>query len=88
MKWLWLCRTSNNKPWTCDRLPCLDNARAIFEASVMHVLGNGESCLFWQDKWIDNQKVDMIGPLILNFVDKGAIRSRTVAQALVAPLGS
>jgi hypothetical protein len=79
MKWLWLWSTSNDKPWTCDRLPCSDQSRAIFHASVMHVIGNGEFCLFWQDKWIDNQSVDMIAPLLLNFVDKGVLCSRTVA---------
>jgi hypothetical protein len=41
---------------------------------------------FWQDKWINNQSVDMNAPLLLNFVDKGALHSRTVAQGLVAHL--
>jgi hypothetical protein len=84
MKWLWLCRTSNDKPWTCDHLPCSDNAKAIFHALVILVLGNCEFCLFWKDKWIDNQSVDMIAHLLLNFFDQGALHSRTVAQGLVA----
>jgi hypothetical protein len=45
MAWALVC-TSNDKPWTCDRLPYSHNARAIFHSSVLHVLGNGESCLF------------------------------------------
>jgi hypothetical protein len=50
----------------------------------MPVLGNGVSCLFWKDRWINNKSVDMVAPLLLDFVDKRALRTRTVAQGLPA----
>jgi hypothetical protein len=35
---------------------------------------------FSRDKWIDNQNVEMIAPILLHFMDRGALAKRTLAQ--------
>ena len=54
----------------------------MFDASVCIALGNGQSCLFWTDRWITNQSVVMLAPAVLNFVDPKIQNMRTVEQGL------
>ena len=82
MKWLWLCRADSTKPWSGRELSCSKNCRDMFDASVCIALGNGQSCLFWTDRWITNQSVVMLAPAVLNFVDPKIQNMRTVEQGL------
>jgi hypothetical protein len=54
----------------------------MFKASVHVDLGNGTSCLFWEDRWINGDSVDMITPTLVDFVDPKIRKSRTVAEGL------
>ena len=82
MKWLWLSRVHDAKPWTANSIQCSAKARAVFCASTTVSVGNGRSCLFWCDRWIDNQDVGALAPLLLDHVDVKILNSRTVEDAL------
>jgi hypothetical protein len=56
--------------------------QALFEASVTVAVGSGESTLFWRDKWLDGQCMSSLAPDLLLLVNKRAVKTRTVAQAL------
>jgi hypothetical protein len=45
-------------------------------------LGNGRTCLLWEDRWIKGNSVDMIMPLLLDFMDLKFKQTRTVAQGI------
>jgi hypothetical protein len=46
-------------------------------------LGGGIICLLWEDRWIKGNGVDMIMPLLLDFVDvKKISHGCTVAQGI------
>jgi hypothetical protein len=34
----------------------------VFAASTFMVVGNGESTLFWEDKWLDGQSIKKLVP--------------------------
>jgi hypothetical protein len=69
LRWSWLARVDSIE-------------QALFEASVTVAVGSGESTLFWRDKWLDGQCMSSLAPDLLLVVNKRAVKTRTVAQAL------
>jgi hypothetical protein len=54
-----------------------------FDASIRVVLGDGNTTLFWSDRWIDSRKVEEIVPLLPGFLKPNRLKSRTVAEGLL-----
>jgi hypothetical protein len=42
----------------------------------------GRAAFFWEDRWINGQSVEMITPLLLDFVDVRTRRLHTVEQGV------
>jgi hypothetical protein len=50
--------------------------------AVDAIVGNGDTILFWSDRWINGNTMAEIAPNLYKAVPKRVVRSRTVAQAL------
>ncbi|CAM0945663.1 unnamed protein product [Alopecurus aequalis] len=83
MKWMWHSRRDADKPWLLSTFPCSTSTKSLFMASTKMVVGNGKSCLFWTDRWLDGRTVEMIVPLLVAQVHAKVKRKRLVADALV-----
>jgi hypothetical protein len=54
-----------------------------FAASTSTVVGNGESALFWEDRWLDGKSIKEMAPEVYALVPKCRRKARTVREALV-----
>nr|AAL79728.1 hypothetical protein [Oryza sativa Japonica Group] len=81
-RWVWLQRTSPDKPWHGLNIPVSLNERNFATASTVCVLGNGESILFWEDIWLEGSSIRCIAPAVWAAVPARLRRRRTVAEAL------
>ena len=50
--------------------------------AVDSVVGNGESILFWTDRWLGGSTLAELAPNLLQAIPRRVFKSRTVAQAL------
>jgi hypothetical protein len=57
--------------------------REIFDVSTRMVVGNGETTLFWVDKWLDGTTIRDIAPDLFALIPKCARKCRTIREALV-----
>ena len=62
MRWLWLKKTQHDRPWSGLDIQVHPNVAAMFAISVVTSVGNGESTLFWTDKWLHGGSVDQLAP--------------------------
>ena len=67
-RWEWLRRTDPSRPW--HGLPALRDkeALAVFQCFAEITVGNGESVMFWTDKWINGHTMSDIAPRVLEAV--------------------
>ncbi|KAM0855047.1 hypothetical protein ACQ4PT_050004 [Festuca glaucescens] len=61
-RWAWLQRTDPAKAWAEFDLKVPPLARALADSAMVVSLGNGESALFWKDRWIDGARVADLAP--------------------------
>jgi hypothetical protein len=47
------------------------------------VVGNGESALFWEDRWLDGKTIRELAPEVYALIPKRRRKIHTVRQALV-----
>jgi hypothetical protein len=71
VRWIWLQKTDSSKPWI--DLPFhsnrfLDNLCSLAMASIV---GDGQSTLFWHDRWILGQRIADLAPHVLVWFLKG-----------------
>jgi hypothetical protein len=83
VRWEWLRRTDDSRPWQGLSLTSDPKARAVFRSFAKLEVGNGNKLLFWHDKWIHDSCVEDIAPLVFESVATRRKNSRTVAEALV-----
>jgi hypothetical protein len=55
----------------------------VFAASTSMVLGNGESALLWEDRWLDGKSFKEMGPEVYALVPKYRRKVHTVREALI-----
>jgi hypothetical protein len=55
---------------------------ALFQASTIPVIGNGEKTSFWKDDWLDGQSIAELAPELVDAVPPRRHAERTVASAL------
>jgi len=61
-RWLWLQLTDRDRAWSALEI-CVDpDVEAFFRASVLAVLGDGSSILFWKDSWLEGKSIECIAP--------------------------
>lgn len=68
-----------SKLWHGLPLPIDDKVRALFAASVVFHLGNGERLLFWTDRWLGDNCFKDLAPNLFNVCTR---KKLTVAQAM------
>jgi hypothetical protein len=79
---LWLEKTDPNRPWQILNLPVQQHVRDLFAESVISIIGNGASTLFWTDNWLNGAAIRDIAPDVIAKVGKRALSSTIVPQAL------
>jgi hypothetical protein len=82
IRWLWMQKTDPNRPWAGLPIEVPAKAKALFDMAVDSVVGNGESILFWTDRWLNGSTMAELAPNLLRAIPKWVVNSRTVAQAL------
>ena len=75
-------KTDPNRPWAGLPIEVPAKAKALFDMAVDSVVGNGESILFWTDRWLNGSTMAELAPNLLRAIPKWVVNSRTVAQAL------
>ncbi len=81
VRWLWLQR-SGHPYWSDLKAPVEQSVSDMFAASTFSILGDGQSTLFWTDRWIDGRSIASIDPDLLHVVPPRFRGSRTVAAGL------
>ena len=61
-RWLWSSRVDNSRAWSGLDLQFTAEERAFFFASTAMEVGNGQSALFWDDRWIGGRSISAIAP--------------------------
>jgi hypothetical protein len=82
VRWAWKLRAEEVKPWCLLASPVGEDVRHILNAAAKVVIGNGQRCFFWLDKWINGKTIEDIAPDIYKIISPLARARRTVAQAL------
>jgi hypothetical protein len=80
LRWLWLEKTDNLRPWSCLPVKHENIVMAMFEDSLSVAVGDGNSALFWKDRWLQGKCIEEIAPCLFNAVRPRVCATRTVAQ--------
>jgi len=65
MRWLWIEKIKPDRPWAGLEIPIHLNTSAMFAISVVTIVGNGETTLFWSDHWLHGQNLENLAPNVL-----------------------
>jgi hypothetical protein len=82
VRWGWLRRTDQSKPWQGLQVLFDAKARDVFDSLVQIQTGDGSRVLFWRDHWIDEKHALNFAPSIASKIKTRAFNSTTVAQAM------
>jgi hypothetical protein len=63
-RWLWLQKTEPHRPRSALDIQVPDHVQAFFSTAINIDVGNGESTLFWTDRWLQGRKIADLAPLI------------------------
>lgn len=81
VRWEWLRRTDDERPWQGLKLVPDIEAREVFNSLVSISVGDGKKKLFWRDHWINGRAVADIALSILAIVPTRTQNMRMVHQA-------
>lgn len=81
--WIWRMHTNPLRPWRGLDMQFSKAELDVFAASTSMVLGNGESSLFWEDRWLDGKSVKEMAPEVYALVPKRRRKVRTVRETLI-----
>ena len=81
MRWLWLQKTEPDKPWNFLPIQVHQSVKSFFSMAVVTQVGNGTNTLFWTDRWLHGQSLDMMVPHLFEAISSRAKR-RTVHEAM------
>ncbi|GJM97806.1 hypothetical protein PR202_ga14761 [Eleusine coracana subsp. coracana] len=82
LRWLWLQRLDECRPWIRLSVQCDKEVQAMFDASIHIRTGNGKLARFWTDRWINNTSIQEMTPDLCRAVGNEARRSRTVHETM------
>jgi hypothetical protein len=82
VRWLWRMRTDPLRPWRGLDMQFSKAELDIFAASTSMVVGNGESALFWEDRWVDGRSIKEMAPEVHALVSKRRRKVCTVREVL------
>ncbi|XP_073367720.1 uncharacterized protein [Aegilops tauschii subsp. strangulata] len=75
-------RVDRTRPWAEFKFLVPDEARGLFQAAAKVTVGNGNTALFWEDRWLNGYRIQELAPLIYDMVSKQTRDARTVAEAI------
>ena len=73
MRWLWLQKPHLDRPWANLGLSVHANVRALFAISVVTMVGDGRSTLFWSDRWLHGRLLVELALALMPFMAKRVI---------------
>lgn len=76
LRWLWLQAIDPTHPWRHLPPPCEPEVRQIFRASTTWTLGDGHTCKFWTDHWLDGASIAELAPVLASLVPRRRQRRR------------
>jgi hypothetical protein len=82
IRWLWAQKTDPSRPWAGFHVQIPQCAEAMFHLAVDCIVGNGESILFWKDRWLNGSTISDLAPNLVKAIPKRSLNRRTVAEAL------
>ncbi|WVZ80019.1 hypothetical protein U9M48_027537 [Paspalum notatum var. saurae] len=82
IRWLWFQKTDSSRPWSGLQISIPKKARALFDAAVDSIIGNGETTKFWTGRWVQGKTLADLAPNLFSTIPKKAVQQRTVSQAL------
>ena len=82
MRWLWLRRTEDNRPWQLLHDEQDPMVVALFQASTYFELGNGHKALFWEDRWMQGKSMSEVAPCLYAAISPRVKKVRIIDQAL------
>jgi len=80
LRWLWLQKTEPDKTAFLP-VKAQHQVQAFFNAVVVTAIGNGKNTLFWKDRWLADQSLEILFPRLFNAVTARG-RKRKVFAAL------
>jgi hypothetical protein len=83
VRWIWRMHTDPLRPWRGLDMNFSKAELDAFAVSTTMVTGNGESALFWEDRWLDGKAMKEVAPEVYALVPKRRRKARTVRQALM-----
>ena len=87
IRWLWLKKTQPNRLWPVMQVKIHPNVVAMFAASVVSIVGDDNTTVFWTDRWLQGNSVDNLAPALISHVPKQIQSRRTVKEALTSQRG-
>ncbi|KAE8794528.1 putative serine/threonine-protein kinase [Hordeum vulgare] len=82
-QWPWLKKTDPARPWNEFDIQVPKEATQLFQAATYHVIGNGQSTLFWEDRWVEGYRIEELAPTLYGHVSTTIRSARTVQQGLL-----
>lgn len=82
IRWLWAQKIDPTRPWFGLPIQVSHNSRALFDAAVVSIVGDGGSILFQSDMWLNGKGIQKLAPSHHKLIPKRTVRTRMVAQAL------
>ena len=80
LRWLWLQKTEPDKTAFLP-VKAQHQVQVFFNAVVVTAIGNGKNTLFWKDRWLADQSLEILFPRLFNAVTARG-RKRKVFAAL------
>jgi hypothetical protein len=80
--WAWLQWTDPTKAWAEFDLQLPRLSMALFEVTMVVLLGDGEKARFWCDCWLDDTKVEDIDSNLTALVSAHKVKVRMVKEGL------
>ncbi|WVZ62593.1 hypothetical protein U9M48_012327 [Paspalum notatum var. saurae] len=78
IRWLWAQKTDTTRPWSRLPIQVPRSAQAMFDMAVVSIVGNGQSTLFWSDRWLDGKTVAELAPSLFKAIPKRLINAHAV----------
>ncbi|XP_020181305.1 uncharacterized protein [Aegilops tauschii subsp. strangulata] len=74
--------TYPSRPWHHLQLPSDDVTAQFFRASTAWQLGDGTTCFFWTNHWLEGPSVAELAPSLFRFMPRCRRRRTTVCEGL------
>ena len=84
LRWQWFSRTETGRAWAGLDLQFSVEERSLFFASTSMIIGNGQTALFWEDRWIGGKSVSEIAPKLYACIAKRRRKLQSVTDGLHA----